>query len=185
VDAVLTGIGTVLADDPRLTARDVHVRRTAARIVIDPRAAVPLDSALIRTIPDAPLIVVVGNAADRAAADALRQAGATVMEGPMRGPRIDLAQTLSLLLQRYGVHSVLVEAGPGLLSSLFDEDLICEAAVFIAPRLLGDPQATPPMTGRAPTNIASSTTLNLHSVHRRDGDVLLRYGAGCAARSTA
>jgi diaminohydroxyphosphoribosylaminopyrimidine deaminase/5-amino-6-(5-phosphoribosylamino)uracil reductase len=184
VDGVLTGIGTVRTDDPLLTARGVRRRRTAARLVIDPHAALDLDSALIRSIDEAPVIVVVSPGADRRDVDALRSRGVDVVEGPTCGPRIDLTGTLTLLARTRGMHSILVEAGPGLLTGLFDEGLICEAAVFVAPRLIGDPQAIPPLTGRAPARIESADTLHLRSVHHRGDDVLLRYGVSGAAGSS-
>ncbi|MDQ2940087.1 MAG: bifunctional diaminohydroxyphosphoribosylaminopyrimidine deaminase/5-amino-6-(5-phosphoribosylamino)uracil reductase RibD, partial [Actinomycetota bacterium] len=63
-DAVGVGIGTVLVDDPLLTARDVEVVRQPARVVFDSEARLPLDSQLVRTVDAAPLVVVIGSGAD-------------------------------------------------------------------------------------------------------------------------
>ncbi|MEX0741671.1 MAG: bifunctional diaminohydroxyphosphoribosylaminopyrimidine deaminase/5-amino-6-(5-phosphoribosylamino)uracil reductase RibD, partial [Phycisphaeraceae bacterium] len=67
VDAIIVGIGTAIADDPRLTARDVTVRRLACRVVLDPHLKLPADSALVRTADRVPLLVAVSEA-DLAAA---------------------------------------------------------------------------------------------------------------------
>jgi diaminohydroxyphosphoribosylaminopyrimidine deaminase/5-amino-6-(5-phosphoribosylamino)uracil reductase len=183
VDAILTGIGTVRADDPRLTARGVRIRRTAYRVIIDSRAELPIDSALIRTIDEAPVLLVHGPKASPEALAALRDRGVVLHAGEIRGPRICLKQTLLALCEKHSIATMLVEAGPGLLAPLFEESLVNEVAVFIAPLLLGDPQAIPPLSGRAPADIAAATHLELRSRHTRGPDVLLRYGVPAIPKS--
>ena len=80
VDAICIGIGTALADDPLLTARAEGVTRQPTRVVFDSEARLPLDSNLVRTAPEVPLIVVASRAADRA-----RRGGAA--RGRRRGRR--------------------------------------------------------------------------------------------------
>src|SRR6476659_1639046 len=75
-DAVAVGIGTVLADDPLLTARDVDAARQPARVVFDRRARLPLDSLLLQTLDQAAVIVVTGPEAD---ASRLEEAGAEIV----------------------------------------------------------------------------------------------------------
>jgi diaminohydroxyphosphoribosylaminopyrimidine deaminase/5-amino-6-(5-phosphoribosylamino)uracil reductase len=94
----------------------------------------------------------------------------------MRGPRLSLKHTLAALSKEHAIATMLVEAGPGLIGPLLEESLVNEVAVFIAPLLVGDPQATPPLSGRAPADIFDATRLELRSRHTRGGDVLLRYG---------
>ena len=176
VDAILTGIGTVRHDDPQLTARNVRKRRTACRVVIDPRAELSVDSALVRTIAEAPVLIVHGPKADRDSVALLHAKGVITHEGEMRGPRLSLKHTLAALSKEHAIATMLVEAGPGLIGPLLEESLVNEVAVFIAPLLVGDPQATPPLSGRAPADISDTTRLELRSRHTRGGDVLLRYG---------
>ncbi|MBL9140324.1 MAG: bifunctional diaminohydroxyphosphoribosylaminopyrimidine deaminase/5-amino-6-(5-phosphoribosylamino)uracil reductase RibD, partial [Phycisphaerae bacterium] len=109
VDAILTGMGTVLADDPLLTARNVRVRRTALRVVWDPRLTIPLTSQLVRTACSA-LPVVLGTTID-AAAGRSEHARALVRAGVALAPVDDLRALLVWLRAERGTATVLVEAG--------------------------------------------------------------------------
>jgi diaminohydroxyphosphoribosylaminopyrimidine deaminase/5-amino-6-(5-phosphoribosylamino)uracil reductase len=143
VDAILTGIGTVIADDPRLDARDVRQRRTARRVVVDPDLQFPTDAAMLTT-PGGEVIVACRPDAARSNPDAvhrLEAAGARVLpvegsddetlRGRFGGER--LARLLRRLAEQDGVATVLTECGPGLLQSLFGADLVDAAVVFTAP----------------------------------------------------
>jgi diaminohydroxyphosphoribosylaminopyrimidine deaminase/5-amino-6-(5-phosphoribosylamino)uracil reductase len=132
VDAIITGIGTVLVDDPRLTARGLgRVRRVARRVVVDAGLRTPIESALVRTCREAPVTVacLAGAGADRR--EAMRQAGVEVLDVPGYGGRVELAALLHTLAKRHGATNVMVEAGEGLLSSFFDEGLVDEAIVHV------------------------------------------------------
>lgn len=176
VDAVLTGIGTVMHDDPRLTARQSRPRRTPRRVLVDPLLEVPMDSALLGTIHEAPLTIACLEDAPGEHRDSLRKSGADVLSMPALEGRLDLRTMLQRLHSERGIATVLVEAGPGLLSSLFESGCVDEAFVFIAPMLLGDEEAISPVKGRAPDTIEGGLGMTLHQAHRRGEDVLLRYG---------
>jgi diaminohydroxyphosphoribosylaminopyrimidine deaminase/5-amino-6-(5-phosphoribosylamino)uracil reductase len=179
VDAVLTGIGTALADDPRLTARATRRRRVARRVLVDPELRLPADAQLVRTVDDAPLTIACArDAADGAAAASLRNAGAELLPLATDGRDLPLAALLRELVSRHEIAHVLVEAGPGLVGRLFREGLVNEAAVFVAPMVLGDASAPCAVTGLAPARLADATSLRLAHVHRRGPDVLLRYDVG-------
>lgn len=181
VDAILTGMGTVRADDPLLIARGVHVRRTALRVVIDPRLEIDPRSALVRSVEQAPLLVVtLENAAseDSARARELRQAGVELLES--RGAEgVDLPAMLRYLAGERGVSNVLVEAGPGLLGRLFRQDLVDEAHVYIAPMLLGDAEALSAADmGEAPSlDAARRLTLLRSRVLAGDAQLVYRRAA--------
>ncbi len=133
-DAVLTGMGTVLRDDPLLTVRGTRARRTPLRAVWDPRLALPAGSALARTAHDSPVLCACTHAALAARAghaDALRAAGIEVaaFEG---------VASLSCALLARGASTLLVEAGPGLVRPMVDAGLVDLAWVFTAPHALGD-----------------------------------------------
>ena len=148
VDAILTGIGTVLADDPRLDAREVRRRRVAARVIIDPSLDLPLDSKLVAMANDLPLIVATDEP-DSNGASNLRDRGAVLVsldEG--------LKGVLRLLSADHNVANVLVEAGGGLLGKLFEARLVNAALVFTAPILLGDRDAPGAARGLQPSHIA-------------------------------
>ncbi len=142
-DAIAVGIGTVLADDPLLTARPqtssgatyaTHgdISRTGSevrkpiRVVFDRQARLPLDSQLLRTLDEAPVVVVVSPEAD---ASALRDAGAEIIVAT--GIRAVLAE-----LGGRDVTSLFLEGGPALAAAFADAGEIDEARVFVAPVLL-------------------------------------------------
>ena len=110
-DAVAVGIGTALADDPRLTARIEGVARQPRRVVFDSEARLPLDSQLVREVADVPLIVVCSRAASRTSVQALESAGVDVIvaTGENEGARVEHA--LDELGARE-IQSLLLEGGP-------------------------------------------------------------------------
>jgi diaminohydroxyphosphoribosylaminopyrimidine deaminase/5-amino-6-(5-phosphoribosylamino)uracil reductase len=143
-DAVAVGIGTVLADDPLLTARsdssavnyvpighESHsgTARQPFRVVFDRRGRLPLDSQLIRTLDHSPVLVVVSQNADPARTAALREAGAETLIAD----RIDAALSD---LGRRGVTSLFLEGGQTLAAAFAAAGQIDEARVFVAPVLL-------------------------------------------------
>ena len=136
-DAVAVGIGTALADDPLLTARDVDLPavRQPARVVFDSSARLPLDSKLVATVAEAPLYVIVraGAPADRIAA--LKEAGAEVIE--VAGNRAPMIAAALDELGRRDITSVLLEGGAELAGSFMSAGEVDELALFIAPLLLG------------------------------------------------
>jgi diaminohydroxyphosphoribosylaminopyrimidine deaminase / 5-amino-6-(5-phosphoribosylamino)uracil reductase len=123
-DAIAVGIGTVLADDPLLTARLPDARQPM-RVVFDRQARLPLDSQLLRTRDQAPVLVVVSAEADAAA---LREAGAEVLVA--EGIPAALAE-----LGRRGITSLFLEGGPTLAAGFADAGELDEARVFVAPVL--------------------------------------------------
>jgi diaminohydroxyphosphoribosylaminopyrimidine deaminase/5-amino-6-(5-phosphoribosylamino)uracil reductase len=152
VDAVAVGIGTALADDPLLTARDVDVSRQPARIVFDTHARLPLDSKLVGSIDEAPIYVVAeaGAAAERLGP--LRAAGAEVIE--VSG---EPEERLRVALDRLGersITSILLEGGAELAGNFLDAGEVDEARLFIAPLLLGT--GRPVLAGRGAPTLAET-----------------------------
>jgi diaminohydroxyphosphoribosylaminopyrimidine deaminase / 5-amino-6-(5-phosphoribosylamino)uracil reductase len=135
-DAIAVGIGTVLADDPLLTARMGGDARQPARVVFDRGARLPLDSRLLATLDEAPVIVVHGPEADPARVEALTAAGAEALAvgGDTLASRIRPALTG---LGRRGLTSLLLEGGATLAAAFAAAEQVDEARVFVAPLLLG------------------------------------------------
>jgi diaminohydroxyphosphoribosylaminopyrimidine deaminase/5-amino-6-(5-phosphoribosylamino)uracil reductase len=182
VDAVLTGIGTVIADDPMLTARGVRLRRTASRVVVDSDLDLAPESLLARSAREVPTIV----ACDRDLANSgftggarqrLEEAGVIVLGVPPDpgGRGIDLRAMLEQLWRVRGIATVMVEAGPGLLGSLCDADLIDEAVVYVAPMLLGDELAKGVAAGRLAESLSQARRFDLLRTRRVGHDVELTY----------
>jgi diaminohydroxyphosphoribosylaminopyrimidine deaminase/5-amino-6-(5-phosphoribosylamino)uracil reductase len=132
--AVLTGTGTVLADNPRLDVRLVPTPAQPLRVIVDSRLSTP-PNARILAAPGKVLIAT--TQPDAAAAAALRDQGAEVVGVAASNGMVDLRALLHLLARR-DVNEVHVEAGPTLNGSLVREGLIDELLVYQAPVLLGE-----------------------------------------------
>lgn len=177
VDIILTGIGSVLHDDPLLTARCRTVRRTARRVVIDADLEIPIDSKLVQTANQTPVVVFCTDdtlAHRGSRASALRDRGVAVI-ACSTGDQVALDRVIDVLAEQYSAATVLVEAGAGLLGRLFEQSLINEAWVFIGPQLLGDELALPVARGRVVQHLIEGVSLKLLDHRRRGDDVMVRY----------
>lgn len=135
--AVLTGIGTVLADDPQLNVR-IATERQPLRVVLDSQLRLPLSAHLLRSgVTEGGRVLLYTAVQDAARMAALQGAGATVEVMPDGAGRVDLAGVLRDLAQR-GVNEVLVEAGKTLNGALLKAGLVDELVLYLAPQLLGD-----------------------------------------------
>ncbi len=141
-DAILVGIGTVLADDPLLTVRDVQPSRELLRVVLDSALRLALDSQLVRTAREHPLLVYYADP-DTASARALQQAGVEVV-GLSKGEdgRLDIQTALHDLAARDVTH-LLVEGGATILASFLSQNLADRVWVFTSPMRIGDGVVAP------------------------------------------
>lgn len=128
--AILTGRGTVRADDPKMTVRDLDIGRQPLRVVVDSTLRTPASAAIL------PALVACHHANPDARA-ALEAASAEVIELPGADGRVDLAALLALLAQR-GVNELHVEAGAALNGALLAENLVDEWVAYVAPMAVGD-----------------------------------------------
>lgn len=133
--AILTGSGTVLADDPALTVRLPGQWRQPRRIVVDSALRTPGAARLFREPGETYLATV---AADVPRQAALTAAGAKFLLLPAEGTRVDLRALLQRLAGELECNEVLVEAGAGLNGALLQAGLLDELIIYMAPRLLGD-----------------------------------------------
>ncbi len=147
-DAIAVGIGTVLADDPLLTARDIEGARQPVRVVFDRRARLSLGSQLLNTLDVSPVLVVVGPEADSGHRAALAEAGAEVLVAD--GIPAALAD-----LGRRGITSLFLEGGRTLASAFLAAEQIDESRTFVAPVLLGTSDADAAGTDAAPASVPS------------------------------
>ncbi|HXG10124.1 MAG TPA: bifunctional diaminohydroxyphosphoribosylaminopyrimidine deaminase/5-amino-6-(5-phosphoribosylamino)uracil reductase RibD [Gemmataceae bacterium] len=171
MDAIIVGIGTVLADDPLLTARPPGPR-TPVRIVLDSRGRLPADSQLARTARQTPTLVVTAEGASASHVEALQALGCEVIGLPVLDERPAVAAVLGELGRRR-MTNVLVEGGSAVLGSFLDAGAIDEVHVFIAPRLAGGAGARTPIGGRGVDRIADALALGGWHVEQLAGDVLL------------
>lgn len=130
--AILTGSGTVLADNPRLNVRLDGEWRQPLRVVLDTKLRTPAKARML-TLPGATWLLA---GADTENDDALRAAGVRVELMPLRDGALDLHAVLAFLADE-GINDILVEAGPTLGGALLDAGLVDELIVYMAPHLMG------------------------------------------------
>ncbi|HEX6911689.1 MAG TPA: bifunctional diaminohydroxyphosphoribosylaminopyrimidine deaminase/5-amino-6-(5-phosphoribosylamino)uracil reductase RibD [Longimicrobium sp.] len=165
-DAVAVGIGTALADDPRLTVRGaVEPRIPPARIVFDRALRLPADSRLVRTAREVPVVVVCDPDTPADRGRALEDAGVTII------PASGLADQLRAI-RTAGVRSVFVEGGAGLASALLRADVVDRMYLFQAPLLMG-PDGVAPFAGIASPPLADAVRWRPVSTQAFGADTLL------------
>ena len=164
-DAVLTGIGTVLSDDPLLTDRTRRPRRRRLlRVVVDSRLRLPSRSKLVRS-GDRNLLVFTTQSPESSRARALRRAGVEVVRVRSRGNRLDLGAVIEDLGRRE-ILSVMLEAGPRLNWAALEAGLVDKVFLFYAPKIVGADHL--PVARGRPWKKAPS--LRNISLHRFGGD---------------
>ncbi len=139
-DALLTGIGTVLADDPALTTRLTHREgRNPLRVVVDSQCRLPLDAQVVRLAQtDGKTLIATTSSADNETADALRARGCQILvcQADVKG-QVDLADLLARLGTRGDILGVLAEGGGELAAGLLSAGLVDRWLVFLAPKIIG------------------------------------------------
>jgi diaminohydroxyphosphoribosylaminopyrimidine deaminase/5-amino-6-(5-phosphoribosylamino)uracil reductase len=162
--AILTGSGTVLADDPRMNVRDFDIGRQPLRVVVDSALRTPADAAIL------PALIACHHADPRLRA-ALELAGAEVIELPGADGRVDLAALLALLAQR-GVNELHIEAGAALNGALLAGGQVDEWVAYLAPMAVGDSArglfTQPPLEA-----LADAARFQLADVRQIGGDLRL------------
>jgi diaminohydroxyphosphoribosylaminopyrimidine deaminase/5-amino-6-(5-phosphoribosylamino)uracil reductase len=131
--AILTGVGSVLADNPRLTVRHLQTARQPQRVVVDSRLEIPVDAKLLRG--DGELIFTA--VASEGTIGELQQVGARVIVLPGENDQVDLAAMMRKLAE-FEINEVLVEAGSRLNGALITAGLVDELVIYLAPYLIGD-----------------------------------------------
>ena len=171
-DAVAVGIGTVLADDPLLTARVAGVTRQPRRVIFDAEARVPLDSQLVRTATETPVLLVCSRAASRRHVQALDSAGVEVITVSGENEAARVLAGLDELGSR-DVQQLLLEGGPHLVGALLDAGEVDEMRVFVAPVIAGGRQARPAVDGEGVELMADAARALHTEVERIEDDVLI------------
>ena len=167
--AILTGIGTVLADNPELSVRHVDTPRQPLRVVVDSRLDIPMDARLLRGAGE---LIFTANASEGKIV-ALRDVGARaiVLPDSDSGNRVDLARMMRTLAD-FDVNEVLVEAGRTLNGSLIGAGLVDELVIYLAPYLIGD-EAQGMLKLPELTNLAEKRALKIHDVRAVGRDIRL------------
>lgn len=146
MQAILTGVDTVIADDPKLTVRieGETIDRPPLRVVVDSTLRIPRDCHLV-TVPD-PATVIVTTAqtaqTETEKIKTLKEKGIEILPVPERDGHCDLTETVSMLGAR-GIQQLLIETGPTLITEFLKQNLADEVRIYIAPFALGDNGTAP------------------------------------------
>ncbi len=173
-DALLTGIGTVLADDPSLTTRLTHKpSRDPWRIIVDSRARMPTHSRVVRqSARDSKTIIAVTEAADPERTLALGDAGCRVMvcqSDPLG--RVDIADLLAQVGTQGDIIGVLVEGGAELAASALGAGLVDRWLAFIAPKVVGGATAPGPVGGLGAAAMDEALSVRVRRITRCGPDL--------------
>jgi diaminohydroxyphosphoribosylaminopyrimidine deaminase/5-amino-6-(5-phosphoribosylamino)uracil reductase len=174
VDAVMMGIGTVLADDPAMTARfKVKQGKDPIRIVLDTNFRTPLDAKVMRNQSSAKTIIATSVDGNRSFRDSgPHPKGVETLVCPTAAGKIDLP----VLMEKLGemsISSVLLEGGSMILGAMLRARLIDKFYVFIAPKILGGGDGIPMVAGSGPETMEESLKLQNIKVRRFGDDVLI------------
>ncbi len=170
VEAILVGIGTVVADDPSLTLDDPAGVDPPCRVVVDSRCRTPPEARVLAGEPRTIVLASAAAPAERVAA--LEEAGATVHRCGDR--RVDLRAGFEVL-RTAGLEHILVEGGGEVIFSCFDAGLVDELSVFVGPMIIGGAAAPTLADGSGFEQRDAFPGLELTDIERLDGGVLLRW----------
>jgi diaminohydroxyphosphoribosylaminopyrimidine deaminase/5-amino-6-(5-phosphoribosylamino)uracil reductase len=170
VDGVLVGVGTVLRDDPLLTAR-MKEGGEPYRIVLDSRLKIPEEAKIFEYFPSKVILATTGFA-PQDKIERLEKRGVRVLIIDSKEGRVDLRSCLRKLGE-IGIMNLLVEGGSQVNGSFLDEALIDKFVLFLSPRLIGDPQALGIFGGRGVSNLKEAIGLKEIKTKRIGEDIFI------------
>lgn len=170
VDGVLVGIGTVLKDDPKLTAR-IPKGRDPYRIVLDSQLKTPEEAEVIRASPSKTIIAST-EIAPKDKIEKFKKKGVQVLLFDEKEGKINLKSCLSKLGE-IGMTSLMVEGGSQVNGSFLDEGLVDKLLLFLSPKMMGDPKALGIFGGKGVSSIQEAIALREMKVRRVGEDILL------------
>jgi diaminohydroxyphosphoribosylaminopyrimidine deaminase / 5-amino-6-(5-phosphoribosylamino)uracil reductase len=172
-DAVVVGAGTLLADDPRLTAREVECTRQPLRVVVDRELGLRRESTLVATVKEGPVLVVCGNdVGDARRAEVVSWGVETI--GIPCGPDGALEPLeVGRHLASRGVQAVLLEGGPRLAGAWWTAGLIDKVAAFVCPRVVSGEKNLAPLRGPGLLAMQGAAPLQEVEIRQVGSDVLI------------
>ena len=172
VSAVMTGIGTVLHDDPMLNCR-IENPKNPARIICDSTLRIPLDCQIVKTAREIKTIVATLSN-DLTKTRELEALGVHVIKVLENKHRIDISSLMSIL-GKMSIDSVLIEAGAELNASAVEAGVVDCVQIYVAPKLLGGQDARSSISGKGIAKLSDAVQLGKPQISVFDGDVLLEY----------
>ncbi len=172
VAAIMTGVGTVIADDPMLTCR-IENPNNPVRIICDSTLKIPPDSNVLATAHDIPTyIATVSN--DDEKTSVINQTGAGIIKTKPENNRVDLRELMTKLGQMK-IDSVLVEGGSELAYSALEANIVKKLQVYIAPKIFGGSCAKTAVSGTGVNLPSEAFMLSTPEIKRFGDDILLEY----------
>lgn len=173
VSAIMVGIGTLLADDPRLNTRlEDGTGISPTPIIVDAKGKMPADAAIIKTRDGQPILWVTGDDIDGTPEGF--PPSITHIKMPLTKGHIDLNQ-LMIQLGAMGINSLLLEGGSELNASAIHSGIVDEVMAFIAPKILGGRGSKTSVGGPDTPLITDSTPLSLIDFKQIDDDIMIRW----------
>ncbi len=166
--AILTGIGTVLADNPHMNVRNVNTSRQPLRVVVDSALKMPINANILK---DGETLIAYANASATEIAS-LEQAGASLIHLPNTDGKVCLASLMKVLAAR-GINELMVEAGQKLNGALIAADCVDELLLYYAPVLLGS-DAQGMLTIPTLASMQNRIQLNILDIRQFGSDIRIR-----------
>ncbi|MBI5096749.1 MAG: bifunctional diaminohydroxyphosphoribosylaminopyrimidine deaminase/5-amino-6-(5-phosphoribosylamino)uracil reductase RibD [Nitrospirae bacterium] len=174
VDAVLVGVGTILADDPLLSVRDIGIKgKQPLRIIVDSKLRIPLTAKVLDQRGGQETMIVTTKATSSEAVETLEKIGVkTLIAGSREDGEVSL-RSLMGQLGKLGISSVLIEGGSKINASAFREGIVDKVVLFYSPRIIGGSDSIGMVGGKAPASLDESVFLRDIIIRRLGDDVLV------------
>lgn len=173
VDAVMVGIGTVIADDPQLTSRLKRGKGcNPHRIIVDTHLRIPENARLLKDESQVKNYIIAGEDADSRLINRIERGNTSVIKCPVKNNQVDLNAMLDILGEK-SITSVLFEGGSGMMGSMIRERLIDKFLIFKAPKILGGNDGFPMSKGKGSAYMSDSYKLKDIKVKKYGEDILI------------
>ncbi|RLD11193.1 MAG: bifunctional diaminohydroxyphosphoribosylaminopyrimidine deaminase/5-amino-6-(5-phosphoribosylamino)uracil reductase RibD, partial [Chlamydiae bacterium] len=170
-DAIMTGSGTILKDDPQLNVRLEGKWRQPVKIIIDSLCRTPVEAKILKS--GAETIIACGKNAPVEKIQLLENAGARIIKVSVGANDKIILPELFKKLAAENISSIFVEGGGSLLGALFDNHLINKVSVFIAPKIIGGQNSLSPIGGIGIEEIANAVILDDLHIEQIDCDIMM------------
>ncbi|WP_319586218.1 bifunctional diaminohydroxyphosphoribosylaminopyrimidine deaminase/5-amino-6-(5-phosphoribosylamino)uracil reductase RibD [uncultured Desulfobulbus sp.] len=171
-DAVITGVGTILADDPELNVRGIRGAVNPIKVVVDSKASTPPTARILKG--DVPIYIAVTELADRERMNRLQDEGATIVMMPAVDDRVDL-KALMIKLADLGINTAMLECGGELSASMLKAGLIDRGMIFVAPKIIGGRDAKSIVEGAGIEMMADALNASNLRTRRFGDDIALEF----------
>ena len=173
VDGVLVGVGTIIADNPSLTARIGNRRgRDPIRIIVDTHLRIPQDAKVLNLDSDSITLLATGKDVKPGLLKKIEREGVSIVRCPIKDGKVDL-NSLMIELGRRSMTSLMVEGGSSIMGSMIREMLIDKFYIFKAPRIFGGDDGFPMARGEGPVMMDKSLMIRDIRTRRFGDDILV------------